>query len=166
MIRNRLRRNPKRRRRYALPAHSIVRICSPTMNLNSHSRPNLISQMLLLHSTADGTKLVVAAGDYSENYPFAIYTSTNTGASWTSNAAPSLQWTAVASSADGTRLGVRMNLNRQGQGCRFSRIKADGRKKQSWQITWETGFSRFGGRLPAFARYRAGCRAPPTRVGS
>ena len=34
MIRNRLRREPKRRRRCALPAHSIT--CSRTLTLNSH----------------------------------------------------------------------------------------------------------------------------------
>jgi len=47
-------------------------------------------------SSADGTKLVAVG-------PFSIYTSTNSGATWISNA-PSAQWISVASSADGNKL--------------------------------------------------------------
>jgi hypothetical protein len=48
--------------------------------------------------SADGTKFVAAA------YQGGIYTSTNSGATWISNAAPALRWFSVASSDDGTKL--------------------------------------------------------------
>ena len=51
-------------------------------------------------ASADGTKLVAAVPDSS------IYTSTNSGASWTTNQVLSLNWSSVASSADGCRLVV------------------------------------------------------------
>ena len=47
-------------------------------------------------SSADGSKLV-AAGNL-------IYTSTNSGATWTTSAAPNAVWSSVASSADGSHL--------------------------------------------------------------
>jgi hypothetical protein len=59
-------------------------------------------------SSADGTKLVAAAGNgYVVNgitIPGLIYTSTNSGINWTPALAPSTNWQAVASSADGTKL--------------------------------------------------------------
>jgi len=59
-------------------------------------------------SSADGTKLVAAAGNgYTFNgitIPGLIYTSTNSGTSWTATSAPSTNWQTVASSADGTKL--------------------------------------------------------------
>lgn len=48
--------------------------------------------------SADGTKLVACA------YNGGIYSSTNSGATWISNAAPVKHWNFVASSADGTKL--------------------------------------------------------------
>ena len=48
-------------------------------------------------SSEDGTKLV--AGGWPS-----VYTSTNSGATWTSNNLPAYWWTALASSADGTHL--------------------------------------------------------------
>ncbi len=47
-------------------------------------------------SSADGNKLVVVGN-------FSIYSSTNSGAAWISNA-PSAEWISVASSADGSKL--------------------------------------------------------------
>jgi hypothetical protein len=52
--------------------------------------------------SADGTKIVAAAAPYGGTGP--LYTSTNSGASWTSNSVPNQQWTFVASSADGNKL--------------------------------------------------------------
>jgi uncharacterized repeat protein (TIGR03803 family) len=53
-------------------------------------------------SSADGSKLVAAAGD-DENGP--IFTSTNSGADWIqASNAPLARWYSVASSADGTKL--------------------------------------------------------------
>src|SRR6266516_1347250 len=52
-------------------------------------------------SSADGTKLVAAAGDYSKGL---VFTSTNSGATWTPASAPSNYWSSVASSADGSKL--------------------------------------------------------------
>lgn len=48
--------------------------------------------------SADGTQLVACA------YHGSIYTSTDSGATWVSNAAPVKYWNYVASSADGTKL--------------------------------------------------------------
>lgn len=57
-------------------------------------------------SSADGTKLVAVAANDS-----AVYTSTNSGASWISNNVPddAGAWSAVASSADGTKLAAAQN---------------------------------------------------------
>ena len=61
-------------------------------------------------SSADGSRLVAVAvtgGSYSLP-PYVvdgpIYTSTNSGATWTSNNVPGQNWTCVASSADGCKL--------------------------------------------------------------
>jgi hypothetical protein len=48
--------------------------------------------------SADGTKLVACASQGG------IYTSTDSGSTWISNAAPAKYWRSVCSSADGTRL--------------------------------------------------------------
>ena len=60
-------------------------------------------------SSADGTKLVAAedSGEFYGAYssmPCLIFTSTNSGVTWTESTAPSNYWSAVASSADGVRL--------------------------------------------------------------
>ena len=52
-------------------------------------------------SSADGTKLVAAAGGI---YVGQTYTSTNSGFTWARTSAPIAQWTSVASSADGSKL--------------------------------------------------------------
>ena len=51
-------------------------------------------------SSADGSKLVVAAFDGSSN----IYTSADSGATWMTNHPPGTNWSAIASSADGIKL--------------------------------------------------------------
>jgi hypothetical protein len=51
--------------------------------------------------SADGTRLVVAGRGQNSND---IYTSLNSGQSWTTNNAPSEQWSGVAMSADGSVL--------------------------------------------------------------
>ena len=60
-------------------------------------------------SSADGTRLVAVAGSLwdpaSSNYVGGvIYRSSDAGATWTQTTAPNTNWTAVASSADGTKL--------------------------------------------------------------
>ena len=55
-------------------------------------------------SSADGTKLVAAAGNGWSGGPGLIYTSTDSGATWTLSNAPNAYWASVASSADGTKL--------------------------------------------------------------
>ena len=60
-------------------------------------------------SSADGTKLVAAADfdgvwDGTNYGDGLIYTSTNSGATWTPTTAPSEHWSAVASSADGSNI--------------------------------------------------------------
>lgn len=51
-----------------------------------------------LASSADGTKLAAAAWDGP------IYTSVNSGVTWTATASPTNSWRSIASSADGTKL--------------------------------------------------------------
>ena len=54
-------------------------------------------------SSADGTKLVITPDNFHRvNGP--IYTSTNSGVTWTSNNTPIIYWGPVASSADGCKL--------------------------------------------------------------
>ena len=59
-------------------------------------------------SSSDGTRLFAVAGLQIATQWLqgdgSIYTSTNSGATWTRTSAPTNDWTAVASSADGTRL--------------------------------------------------------------
>jgi len=55
------------------------------------------SNCTAIAASADGSKLVAAAQG-------SIYTSTDSGASWTSNNVPENYWKCVASSADGTKL--------------------------------------------------------------
>jgi hypothetical protein len=59
---------------------------------------------LSVASSSDGTKLVAVNQGSSPAYAGRIYTSTNSGATWTLTSAPANRWNAVASSADGTRL--------------------------------------------------------------
>ena len=63
---------------------------------------------IALASSADASMLVaVAGGSHNVQNPFLkgpIYTSTNSGATWTSNNVPLQYWTCVASSADGCKL--------------------------------------------------------------
>ena len=59
-------------------------------------------------SSADGAKLVAAYGGLLPGSPYyatgAIYTSTDSGATWTPSSAPTMNWLQVVSSADGTKL--------------------------------------------------------------
>jgi hypothetical protein len=48
--------------------------------------------------SADGTKMATAIGTVG------IYTSTDSGMTWTQTSAPNLNWSSIASSADGTKL--------------------------------------------------------------
>jgi hypothetical protein len=52
-------------------------------------------------SSADGTKLLAAAGYLDSAHVCGIFLSTNSGASWISNSFPTLDWGSVAMSADG-----------------------------------------------------------------
>ena len=58
--------------------------------------------------SADGSKIVAASslpiGRFPINVPGPIYTSTDFGATWTSNNVPNTNWVSVASSADGNKL--------------------------------------------------------------
>ncbi len=55
-------------------------------------------------ASADGTKLVAAAGGFLGSGGGPIWISTNSGSSWTPTQAPITNWLYVASSADGTKL--------------------------------------------------------------
>jgi hypothetical protein len=63
--------------------------------------PNI--QYLSIASSADGATLL-ATGGGSTDAAGMIYTSTNSGAAWISNAVPNAEWDWVASSADGRTL--------------------------------------------------------------
>jgi hypothetical protein len=55
-------------------------------------------------SSASGTNLVAAAGNWWSGGPGLIYTSTNCGASWTPTGAPEAYWASVGSSSNGAKL--------------------------------------------------------------
>jgi hypothetical protein len=55
-------------------------------------------------SSADGGKLVSVSQLVEPAVGGSIFTSTNSGMTWTSNSVPSEPWSSVASSADGTKL--------------------------------------------------------------
>ncbi len=64
-----------------------------------------INYWAALVSSADGTKWVAAAGgDAHSHPPGSIYTSADSGMTWTQTSAPITNWTSVASSADGVKL--------------------------------------------------------------
>lgn len=71
------------------------------------SAPNINGQnWQAVASSVDGVNLAATAGVlFSGSYHNGpIYTSTNSGTTWTSNNAPSKTWTSVCSSADGNKL--------------------------------------------------------------
>ncbi len=53
-------------------------------------------------SSSDGTKL--AAGDGTTNGIGSLYTSTDSGVTWTAQIAPILEWWSISSSIDGNKL--------------------------------------------------------------
>src|SRR6516225_9810918 len=55
-------------------------------------------------ASVDGTKLVATSYDDQDFNPGGIYTSTNTGATWTRTTAPSNFWYGVTSSTNGQKL--------------------------------------------------------------
>src|SRR5438046_7159134 len=61
-------------------------------------------------SSADGGKVVAATKYDPSGHLGLIYTSTNSGATWTQTSAPSNYWSSVASSADGTKLVAAVSL--------------------------------------------------------
>jgi hypothetical protein len=58
----------------------------------------------LVASSADGTRLVAAAGANAFGRSGPIFTSADSGMTWTNNGAPVAAWSSVASSADGGKL--------------------------------------------------------------
>lgn len=80
-------------------------------------------------SSADGSKLVAVADNNNGNIGV-IYTSTNSGTTWTSNNAPNATWNCVASSADGTHLAATVYL-----GGIYTSTNAGGNWTQSSAIT-------------------------------
>jgi hypothetical protein len=55
-------------------------------------------------SSADGSKLCVAAAESGSIIPGSIFTSADSGLTWVMTEAPATNWTAVSCSADGSRL--------------------------------------------------------------
>jgi len=77
--------------------------------------------LLCLASSADGTTLVVGSGssDESDGSTGKIFISTNSGVTWQPTLAPSNWWTAVACSADGTKI-LAVNLGSNSPICTSS----------------------------------------------
>ena len=105
--------------------------------------------------SADGWKWIASAGFNG------IYTSTDLGISWTSNNVPTGFWSAVASSADGTRLVAVMATSTAG-GSYYLRIYASSDSGNSWSLTpapsltWTSiASSADGTRLAAVATHTA-----------
>jgi photosystem II stability/assembly factor-like uncharacterized protein len=70
----------------------------------THLGPSsLLSPSRVIASSADGNKWV-AGFTRTDNGPSPIYTSTNSGDSWTLTSAPSNSWLSVAMSADGSKI--------------------------------------------------------------
>jgi hypothetical protein len=63
--------------------------------------PPVSARWSTIASSADGDKLIVAAGGVDTDTNGPLYLSTNAGLSWSSNNLPSQYWRSVASSADG-----------------------------------------------------------------
>jgi hypothetical protein len=55
-------------------------------------------------SSADGNKMAAVAHNGPPDYVGGIYTSTNSGSTWTLTSAPLAEWVTIASSVDGTKL--------------------------------------------------------------
>lgn len=81
-------------------------------------------------SSADGTKLAATANDYdydANQYGGFIYTSSDSGATWTEHTTAGLhEWKTIASSSDGTRLTAAANEeNEEGDNVGFIYTSAD-----------------------------------------
>jgi hypothetical protein len=80
----------------------LVGQCAGTIYISTNTggtwAPCSLAQNGPVACSADGTKLMVAA------YNGGIWTSADTGSTWTLTSAPANTWTSIASSADGTRL--------------------------------------------------------------
>ncbi len=74
-----------------------VLLCG-AVNIRNWMPYGLVSAWYTVASSSDGTKLVACV------YNGQIYTSTNSGVTWTAQTSGSQQWSGVASSADGTKL--------------------------------------------------------------
>jgi sugar lactone lactonase YvrE len=66
--------------------------------------PPVSAMWSAIASSADGQRLIVAAGGISGSTNGPLYTSSDSGLSWTSNNLPNQYWRSVASSADGQTL--------------------------------------------------------------
>ncbi len=99
-----------------LAALSVLVVTAAAPGCDSGSSAGSLD-WLSVASSADGTKLVAAGIDIQSGGAF-IYTSSDSGATWTQTTAPQQLWTSLASSADGTKL-VATGLDSNGNGCTY-----------------------------------------------
>lgn len=81
-------------------AHIVVTSTDRGMTWQTNSPP-LFAWWSSIASSADGLKLIVAAGGFNGSTNGPVLTSADAGATWTSNSLPISNWRAVASSSDG-----------------------------------------------------------------
>jgi photosystem II stability/assembly factor-like uncharacterized protein len=111
-----------------------------------NSSPSTNNIWMSVASSADGSKLVAVSYyiDADVNWFGSIYTSTNSGMTWTSNNVPNKTWFSVASSADGTKL-VAAGENGNGNGAEVC-ISTNG--GNTWTVELKgggpDGYSAFG----------------------
>ena len=112
--------------------------CSWAVNSRLHRYgPNLATNpvpavnWLAAAASADGTKFVVESGCGL------IYSSSDSGTTWTSNSAPALHWyrNCLASSADGNTVFADSLCRRRLGAAHDSRPRAPGRRRQEWAET-------------------------------
>jgi len=98
------------RKLVALQFNAFVAFVSLSTNFGATWKSNHVANAQTwwaVASSADGVKLAAAVGGFFINSTGSIYTSTNSGLTWTTNTPaglPAARWAAIASSADGSKL--------------------------------------------------------------
>jgi len=147
-------------------AHVVVTStdCGMTWKTNS---PPLFDWWSSIACSADGIKLIVAAGGFNGSTNGPVLTSADAGATWASSSLPISNWRAVASSSDG-----RIFAAAQG-GQHPGGIYLSSNAGESWTLTaapftnWQSiALSADGKRLVALARVGANQLYISTNLGA
>ena len=115
--------------------------------------PPVFAHWSAIASSADGQRLVVAAGGFNGSTNGPVFTSSNGGASWSPTSLPVSNWKAVASSSDGHMLAVTAG------GLRPGGLYISSDAGESWTLTaapftnWQAvALSADGKKVVALAR--------------